>query len=68
IRQLNREIMASKTIPEREKAKLMIFLSEVDFRVTEGAHGDVQLAAMLAKLVEVGESHERGSLGGEVQT
>jgi replication factor C small subunit len=65
IRQLNREIMASKSLSDKEKAMLMIFLSEVDFRVTEGAHGDVQLAAMLAKLVEVGESHERGAVGRE---
>ncbi len=65
IRQLNREIMASKSLSDREKAMLMIFLSDVDFRVTEGAHGDVQLAAMLAKLVEVGESHERGAVGRE---
>ncbi len=62
IRQLNREIMASKSISDEIKAQLMIFLSEVDFRVTEGAHGDVQLAAMLAKLVELGESHGRPSL------
>ncbi len=62
IRQLNREIMASKSISDEVKAQLMIFLSEVDFRVTEGAHGDVQLAAMLAKLVELGESHGRPSL------
>ncbi|MCC6029509.1 MAG: replication factor C small subunit [Candidatus Korarchaeum sp.] len=65
IRQLNREIMASKSLSDREKAMLMIFLSDVDFRVTEGAHGDVQLAAMLAKLVEVGESHERSAVGRE---
>ncbi len=65
IRQLNREIMASKSLSDKEKAMLMIFLSDVDFRVTEGAHGDVQLAAMLAKLVEVGESHERGAVGRE---
>jgi replication factor C small subunit len=65
IRQLNREIMASKSLSDKEKAMLMVFLSDVDFRVTEGAHGDVQLAAMLAKLVEVGESHERGALGRE---
>ncbi len=62
IRQLNREIMASKSISDEVKAQLMIFLSEVDFRVTEGAHGDVQLAAMLAKLVELGESHGKPSL------
>jgi len=65
IRQLNREIMASKSLSDKEKAMLMIFLSDVDFRVTEGAHGDVQLAAMLAKLVEVGESHERSAVGRE---
>ncbi len=62
IKQLNREIMASKSIPDKMKAQLMVFLSEVDFRVTEGAHGDVQLAAMLAKLVELGESHGGPSL------
>ncbi len=62
IKQLNREIMASKSIPDKIKAQLMVFLSEVDFRVTEGAHGDVQLAAMLAKLVELGESHGGPSL------
>ncbi len=62
IRQLNREIMASKSISDEVKAQLMRFLSEVDFRVTEGAHGDVQLAAMLAKLVELGESHGGPSL------
>ncbi len=62
IKQLNREIMASKSIPDKIKAQLMVFLSDVDFRVTEGAHGDVQLAAMLAKLVELGESHGGPSL------
>ncbi|MDK2384810.1 MAG: replication factor C small subunit [Candidatus Korarchaeota archaeon] len=62
IKQLNREIIASKSIPDNMKAQLMVFLSEVDFRVTEGAHGDVQLAAMLAKLVELGESHGGPSL------
>ncbi|MCD6348153.1 MAG: replication factor C small subunit [Candidatus Korarchaeota archaeon] len=62
IKQLNREIMASKSIPDKVKAQLMVFLSEVDFRVTEGAHGDVQLAAMLAKLVELGESHGGSTL------
>ncbi len=62
IKQLNREIIASKSIPDKMKAQLMVFLSEVDFRVTEGAHGDVQLAAMLAKLVELGESNGGPSL------
>lgn len=62
IRQLNREIMTSKSIPDKVKAQLMMFLSDVDFRVTEGAHGDVQLAAMLAKLVELGESYGGSSL------
>lgn len=62
IKQLNREIMSSKSIPEKVKAQLLIFLSDVDFRVTEGAHGDIQLAAMMAKLVELGESHDRSSL------
>ncbi|MCD6244308.1 MAG: replication factor C small subunit [Candidatus Korarchaeota archaeon] len=62
VKQLNREILASKSIPDKLKAELMVFMSDVDYRITEGAHGDIQLAALLAKLVELGESHEGTSL------
>ncbi len=62
VKQLNREILASKSIPDKLKAELMVFMSDVDYRITEGAHGDIQLAALLAKLVELGEFYEGTSL------
>ncbi len=57
IKQMHREILSSKDLDDRAKAQLIAFMSELDYRITEGAHGDIQLAAFLAKLVEMGSKH-----------
>jgi replication factor C small subunit len=53
IRQIHREIFKTD-IPERLKMKLAGITGEVDFRLVEGSDEEVQLSALLAKLVEAG--------------
>jgi len=53
IRQIHTELFRID-IPENMKIKLADAVGEVDFRLVEGADEEVQLSALLAKLVEVG--------------
>ncbi|RLG46139.1 MAG: replication factor C small subunit, partial [Thermoproteota archaeon] len=54
IRQIYREISASEEFSDSEKAKLISFIGEVDFRLALGLHPDVQLGFLLAQIVELG--------------
>ena len=54
VRQIHSELFKSKDIPETLKVKLAEVLGEVDFRIMEGSDDEVQLSALLAKLVEAG--------------
>jgi replication factor C small subunit len=53
IRQIHAEIFKTD-IPEPLKISLAIAIGEVDYRLVEGSDEEVQLSALLAKLVEVG--------------
>ena len=53
IRQIHAEIFRSE-IPEPWKIKLADVVGEADYRLVEGADEEVQLSALLAKLVEAG--------------
>jgi replication factor C small subunit len=52
IRQIHIELFRLK-IPERLKLKLAAIVGEIDFRLIEGADEEVQLSALIAKLVEM---------------
>lgn len=54
IRQIHTEIFRAD-IPEKWKIKLADVVGEVDYRLVEGADEEVQLSALLAKLVEAGD-------------
>jgi replication factor C small subunit len=54
IRQIHTEIFRGE-IPEQWKIKLADIVGEVDFRLVEGADEEVQLSALLARLVEAGD-------------
>ena len=54
IRQIHTEIFRAE-IPEQWKIKLADIVGEVDFRLVEGSDEEVQLSALLAKLVEAGD-------------
>ena len=54
IRQIHTELFRSSGIPEPWKVKLADIAGEVDFRLVEGADEEVQLSALLARLVEAG--------------
>jgi replication factor C small subunit len=54
IRQIHTELFRSASIPEPWKVKLADIAGEVDFRLVEGADEEVQLSALLARLVEAG--------------
>ena len=55
IRQIHTEIFRSD-VPDKWKIRLADVVGEVDFRLIEGADEEVQLSALLAKLVEAGEA------------
>jgi replication factor C small subunit len=54
IRQIHTEIFRAE-MPEKWRVKLADIVGEVDFRLIEGADEEVQLSALLAKLVETGD-------------
>jgi len=60
IRQIHVEIFRFKGIPERWKVKLADVIGEIDFRLVQGADEEVQLSALLARLVEAGHEMKRG--------
>jgi len=53
IRQIHTEIFKAE-LPEQWKIKLAEIVGEADFRLVEGADEEVQLSALLARLVEAG--------------
>jgi replication factor C small subunit len=53
IRQVHSEIFRTE-IPESWKIKLAGIVGEIDYRLVEGADEEVQLSALLARLVEAG--------------
>jgi replication factor C small subunit len=59
IRQIHRELFRLD-IPEAWKVKLADVVGEVDFRLVQGSDEEVQLSALLARLVEVGYEMKRG--------
>ena len=60
IRQIHTEIFRS-AIPEPWRMKLADVVGEIDYRLVEGADEEVQLSALLARLVEAG--YELGKAG-----
>jgi len=58
IRQIHIEIFRLE-VPERWKIKLADAVGEIDFRLVQGADEEVQLSALLAKLVEAGYEMRR---------
>jgi len=60
IRQIHIEIFRMKDVPEPWKVKLADVIGEVDFRLVQGSDEEVQLSALLARLVEAGADMRRG--------
>ncbi|MEM3442383.1 MAG: replication factor C small subunit [Candidatus Bathyarchaeia archaeon] len=58
IRQIHTEIFRAE-IPEQWKIKLAGIVGEIDYRLVEGADEEVQLSALLARLVEAGYQIKR---------
>ncbi|MCW4045315.1 MAG: replication factor C small subunit [Candidatus Bathyarchaeota archaeon] len=56
IRQMQRELLKLSYISPEEKAELTDIIGEYDFRLTQGANGDIQLSALLAQFAKVGKA------------
>ncbi len=56
IKQIYREISTSDEFSDPEKAKLISYIGEVDFRLALGLHPDVQLGFLLAQILELGST------------
>lgn len=54
LRQLYSEVLRLQ-IPETSKALVLAHLGEADYRLTQGANAEIQISALLARLVLVGE-------------
>jgi len=59
IKQIHLEIFRSG-LPEKWKVKLADAIGEIDFRLVQGSDDEVQLSALLARLVEAGSEMQRG--------
>jgi replication factor C small subunit len=59
IRQIHTELFRSASIPEVWKVRLADIAGEIDYRLVEGADEEVQLSALLARLVEAGSEIKR---------
>jgi len=59
IRQIHLEIFRSG-LPEKWKVKLADAIGEIDFRLVQGSDDEVQLSALLARLVEAGSEIQKG--------
>jgi len=59
IKQIHSEIFRLN-IPDRWKVKLADIAGEIDYRLIQGASDEIQLSALLARLVEVGYEIKRG--------
>jgi len=56
IRQLHREIFSSEvSVPEEIRVEIANYLGEIQFRLVEGADDEIQLSALLARLVLLGK-------------
>ena len=53
VRQIHREVFRG-SLPEPWKIKLVDIIGEIDYRLVEGSDEEVQLSALLARLVESG--------------
>jgi len=60
IRQIHTEIFRAD-IPEQWKIKLADVIGDIDYRLVEGADEEVQLSALLARLVEAGYEIRKAS-------
>jgi replication factor C small subunit len=60
IRQIHTEIFRAE-IPEPWKIRLADVVGEIDYRLVEGADEEVQLSALLARLVEAGSELRKAS-------
>jgi replication factor C small subunit len=60
IRQIHTEIFRAE-IPEPWKIKLADVVGEIDYRLVEGADEEVQLSALLARLVEAGNDLKKAN-------
>ena len=60
IRQIHKEIFKAE-IPEPWKIRLAAITGEIDFRLVEGSDEEVQLSALLARLVEAGSEIKKGN-------
>jgi replication factor C small subunit len=55
VKQMHREIFSSDlSIPEDIKVTIADYIGEINFRLAEGADEEIQLNALLAKLVLLG--------------
>jgi len=59
IKQIHIEIFRSG-LPEKWKVKLADAIGEIDFRLVQGSDDEVQLSALLARLVEAGSEIQEG--------
>lgn len=54
VRQIHMEVFRMKEIPEPWKIRLADVIGEVDYRLLQGSSEEVQLSALLARLVQAG--------------
>lgn len=54
VRQIQRELFKMSFVTPEQKAELSNIIGEYDYRLTQGANNDIQLSALLAQFVKIG--------------
>jgi DNA polymerase III delta prime subunit len=53
---MQRELFKMSFVTPEQKAELSNIIGEYDYRLTQGANSDIQLSALLAQFVKVGNT------------
>ncbi|XES76805.1 MAG: replication factor C small subunit [Candidatus Bathyarchaeia archaeon] len=56
VHQMQRELFKMSFVTPEQKAELSNIIGEYDYRLTQGANSDIQLSALLAQFVKVGNT------------
>ena len=61
VRQMQRELFKMSSLTPDQRADLSNIIGEYDYRLTQGANSDIQLSALLAQFVKVGQAKGESS-------
>ena len=56
IKQIYKHVSEDNLLNKEEKVSILELIGEIDYRLTEGSNDEIQLAALLAKMIQLRKS------------